>query len=95
MNKLSKERYLELKYFCRQYSKKKTIQNNNTAAGRRAKCDVNLIEEIVKRKAKGFEQQMLRNITMGTPWEALNAPCGRRKFYETRKKIFIGIAEFR
>lgn len=95
MNKLSKEKYLELKYFCRQYNRKKAMQNNNTAEGRKAKIDVLLMKKIAADVAPGLDKYLIENIATGKAWRQINAPCGERQFYEARKKFFEKLSEVR
>lgn len=110
---ISRERYRELKYFCRQYADKKAKaaearlpggqaldgMPHGSAVGdptaRRAEKamryarDVELIERCAADAAPGYAKELLRNVTEGTPWEYLPAACcGRRQFYELRRRFF-------
>lgn len=51
-------------------------------------ADLELIERTCRDAAPGYWQHLLANVTEGVSWEYLNPPCGRRQFYEQRRKFF-------
>lgn len=51
--------------------------------------DVELIEQTVIQADSGIYSALLDNVAYGTPYEYLKVPCGRRQFYESRKKFFF------
>ena len=64
-----------------------TRKNAERAALLTEECK--LIEETVKEAGGGFYQSLLVNVTNEhMPWEVLLPPCGRRQFYEARRKFF-------
>ena len=85
---MQKEQYLELKYFCLQYSKKKAEANTSTAKGRRALIDITLIEQIAEYVYPEVADYIVESVTTGKSWEQLNVPCGRRQFYNARNRFF-------
>ena len=109
---ISKERYQELKAFCRQYREKKAKIADAQAlpssaptglphgtgvsdrTGRQASrlaalsADVELIESTCRDAAPCYWKYLLENVTTGTCFEYLSPPCGRRQFYEQRRKFF-------
>ena len=51
--------------------------------------DCKLIESVAQEAAEGFASLLLVNVTHEhMPWEILCPPCGRRQFYEARRKFF-------
>lgn len=89
---LEKNKYLEIKYFCRQYDKKKNM-NLNTAEGRRAKVDVMLMETTAKEVSDELSEYILKSVSKGLAWEQLNCPCGRRQFYNLRREFYKKLSE--
>ena len=52
-------------------------------------ADCELIEQTAAEAGGGFFQSLLVNVTNEhMPWEVLCPPCGRRQFYEARRKFF-------
>jgi len=75
--------YLELKYFCLRYK-----EYENKYSNRRE-----LIEQTALETDSSIYQSLLINITTGATYEQIIACgikilCGRRQFYEKRKKFF-------
>lgn len=51
--------------------------------------DIELIEEVAKEVDPTIYQSLIANVTNEhTPFEFLSVPCGRRQFYEARRKFF-------
>ena len=50
--------------------------------------DIELIENTIKEVGEDIYSYLLANIAHNTPYETLNVPCGRRQFFETRRKFF-------
>ena len=90
---LEKNKYLEVKYFCRQYEAKKKRMDIKTAEGRRAKVDVLLMETTAKEVSDELGEYLLMSVSKGIAWEQLDCPCGRRQFYELRKEFYKKISE--
>ncbi len=90
---LEKNKYLEIKYFCRQYDTKKKIMNLNTAEGKKAKGDVELMETTAKEISNELSEYVLKSVSKGLAWEHLNCPCGRRQFYNLRREFYEKISE--
>lgn len=38
---------------------------------------------------------LLKSVTQGIPYEYINAPCGRRRFYEMRRRFFFFLSKKR
>jgi len=94
---ISRERYLELKYFCLQYSnKKKEILDfewqgkNILDTGKRDKLEkeIELIEDCAKIVGVEIMEYILKSVTKDISYEVLFVPCGRRQFYEIKRKFF-------
>lgn len=67
-----------------------TVERQADAAVR-DKADVELIERCLKQVCDGdfgIYDALLLNVTKGTLYEYLPVPCGRRQFYEKRRKFF-------
>jgi hypothetical protein len=123
---LSKEEYEELKWFCRQYPRKKQMlsyllnpahqigieeykdehgrlcgtampRGNKTsdptlaAVSKREALlkDCQIIEQAAIATDSTLYQQLMRNVTMCETYERINPACGRRQFFETRRKFFF------
>ena len=51
--------------------------------------DIELIEEVAKEVDPTIYQSLIANVTNEhMPFEFLSVPCGRRQFYEARRKFF-------
>ena len=116
---ISKEKYRELKYFCRQYCEKKQkvidlmslkATNLNGLPGgsgvsdptaekalkaAKEQADIDLIEQTVREAEPGIYKWLLVSVTEGIPYEQMPVPCGRRQFYEARRKFFYLLSEKR
>lgn len=79
---IDKNRYYELAAFCRQYEAKKRSSED---AQRR---DAQLIEDAARETDAPNQNAILQNVTAGIPYEQLQTYCGRRQFYEMRRKFF-------
>lgn len=87
---ISTKKYRELMYFCMQYEDmKKSLQDE--------KCiqEIRMIEEAAMEADKELYPYILRAVTMGIPYEYLEVPAGRRKFYEARRKFFYILSKTR
>lgn len=51
--------------------------------------DVEMIEQTVIQADSSLYSALLDNAAYGTPFEYLKVPCGRRQFYDSRKKFFF------
>lgn len=92
-SEMSKERYKELEYFCLQYNDKKKIKDMNTPSGRKAKMDIYIIESVAATVYPEIKNYIIESVSTGKTWEQLNPPCGRRQFYNARKKFFNVLSE--
>ena len=81
---ISRERYLELVHFSRQYQE---IRQRG-AADRRA-WRVPVIEEAARAAREDIFPYLLENVTTGRTFEQMNPPCGRCQFFEARKRYFV------
>lgn len=55
--------------------------------------DCEMIEQTAIEAGAGIYSWLLKNITeKGMTWERLNPPCGRRQFYEKRRRFFYLLA---
>ena len=79
---INKNRYYELAAFCRQYPEKK--RSGQPAQMR----DVQMIEDTARETDEIAQHAILQNVTAGIPYEQLQPYCGRRQFYEMRRKFF-------
>lgn len=50
------------------------------------------IEQAAIEAAPEYYQQLLDNVTKGTPWERMGVPAGRRQFYISRRRFFYMLA---
>lgn len=57
--------------------------------------DIALIEKTAQKASETLYPWILKNVTEGIPYEWLNAPCGRRQFYECRRYFFYLLAQKR
>lgn len=115
-NYITKQKYLELKYFCLQYhEKKKEISYGLRSASSDGGCsggighpteaqamrnaalkrDVEMIERAAVEADPEIYQWILKNVTEGIPYEYLNVPMSRTKFYDTRRYFFFLLAQKR
>lgn len=93
---LSKERYLEIKYYCRQYKEKKKMSYQDTAQGRRARADVKLMEYIAGEVDPVLSEYILKQVSTGIPYEQLiGCPCGRRQFYDARNEFLNRLSKIK
>ena len=67
------------------------------AAEMRAKllADCKIIEESAKEADPSLYKQIIANVTEQIPFEFMGVPCGRRQFYEIRRKFFFILAHKR
>lgn len=94
MKNLTKERYLELKYFCQQYPEKKKRLNEHIRAGERARTDTLLIEIVAEGVDRKLAEYIIKQVSTGIPYEKLEGcPCGRRQFYDKRNEFYRRLSE--
>ncbi|SCI67298.1 Uncharacterised protein [uncultured Clostridium sp.] len=96
---ISREAYRELLHFCRQLEEKKRRLSHLRGWGgpdwerARLERDVALIARLAREAAgEALEQALVLNVCYGVRFEALGAPCGRRQFYEMRRRFFTLLA---
>ncbi len=58
-----------------------------------AKCA--LVEQTTIETSPELYQYILENVTQGTRYEYMSLPCGRRQFYELRRKFFFLLSQKR
>lgn len=64
------------------------------AADSWARRRVRIIERAAEAAGgRGLSKALLRNVTRGLSWERLGPPCGRRQFYEARRRFFLELDE--
>lgn len=83
---IGKYRYRELKYFCLQYPEwvSEAARGNNINAANRI-----MIEQAAQEADEFLMPYILKNAADNIPYERLgNVPCGRRQFYQARRKFF-------
>jgi len=109
---ISKNRYRQLLYYCKQYNEWKKIiaysygvrasasdglpRGNKISnpvemqafKNEKYKESIKLIEQTCKEANIGIWKQLLDNVTDGIAYENMNVPCGRRQFYNSRRKFF-------
>lgn len=59
----------------------------------RDKCA--LVEQAAIEADAELYQYLLKNVTQGIPYEYMPVPCGRRQFYELRRKFFFLLSKKR
>lgn len=84
---ISSAKYNELRYFCMQYEEKK---GDPSKLGERE-----LIEQTAIAVNDGIYRYIIKNVTQGIKYEYMDVPCGRRQFYEARKRFFRMLAQKR
>lgn len=52
-----------------------------------------LIEQCAIEADREIYMWLIKNATLGIPYECLDVPCGRRKFYESRRRFFNILSE--
>ena len=57
--------------------------------------DIDLIEATAREAAPELYEAIMQNVTQGVRYEYLAVPCGRRQFYEARRKFFYLLASKR
>lgn len=93
--------YRELKYFCMQYDEKRKQIAGLYAIGKgtdptaymaidilRLRKEIDMIEKTAYEIAGRMAPQMIASVTRNIPYERLSVPCGRRQFYELRRKFY-------
>ena len=59
------------------------------------KRDTELIEQTAMEADAEIYSWILKNVTSGVPYEYMDVPMGRRKFYEARRYFFFLLAQKR
>ena len=59
------------------------------------KRDTELIDQTAKEADAEIYPWILKNVTSGVPYEYMDVPMGRRKFYEARRYFFFLLAQKR
>ena len=57
--------------------------------------EIKVIERTALEAAPGMHEQLMKNVTEGIPYEYMAVPCGRRQFYDCRRKFFYLLSEKR
>lgn len=90
---ISEYAYREMLYFCLQYGEKKKrlekLYIKNYEKAEIIKDDILLIERAAKEADDILDKVIIENVCYGVAPEYLSIPCGRRQFYEKRKKFFV------
>lgn len=116
---ISKARYNELKYFCKQYQEKKDelknsyglstmVSNGLTSINHISKPteeraiknvmlrnDIEMIEETAKEADQHISPWLIKNIVDGIPYEWMDVPLSRTKFYDARRYFFYLLSQKR
>lgn len=74
------------------------IGNPTEAAAEKAAAlsrDIDQIETAVRTAAPEIYQSLLKNVTQGIQYDYMEVPCGRRQFYERRRKFYYILAKKR
>lgn len=79
---MTRERYRELVYACRQYEQYLKWPDGRGEARRAA------IDEAARKAGDGLRRWILRSVVDAVPWEEMPVPCGRRQFYAARRRFF-------
>lgn len=88
---ISKYKYRELKNFCLQYREK---QRQKGSRAKQAEEDICLIEQTAAETSASLCSYIIANVADGIPYENMNnPPCGRRQFYELRRKFFYLLSQ--
>lgn len=59
------------------------------------KRDTELIDQTAMEADAEIYPWILKNVTSGVPYEYMDVPMGRRKFYEARRYFFFLLAQKR
>lgn len=90
---ISPDAYRELKYFCYQYREKKRRAERAGAEDLRCREDCAQIERCARAAAGAWGyRQLMRNVTDGVPYKALDIPCGKNQFTRLRRRFFFLLA---
>ena len=82
--KISSNRYREKK--AKLCAMIQTVEDNATRRAELEK-DVTLIEQAAAEAGKDLAGYIIRNVTDGTAFEYLGAPCGRSTFFRIRQRF--------
>ena len=58
-------------------------------------CKAKMIEDTAYETDQELWKYILNSVTMGIPYEYMKAPCGRRQFYDARRKFFYLLSKKR
>ena len=99
---VSNDKYNELKYFCKQYREKKDeLKNSRHTTEQKAKrsellrSDIKMIEETAKEAEESISPWLIKSVTEGVPYEWMDIPLSRTKFYDARRYFFYLLAQKR
>lgn len=53
------------------------------------------VEQAAQEANQYIATAIIKNVTEGTPYEYMNVPCGRRQFYDDRRKFFYYLSKKR
>lgn len=56
---------------------------------------INMVDDAAAEADKFLQKYIIKAVTEGTSFEYLYAPCGRRQFYEARRKFFYILSKKR
>lgn len=82
---LNKYRYHELKYLCLQY---KDITRQAKEGKEAAVQKYKAITLAAVEAREDISKYIIEAVTEGKKWEQLEVPCGRRQFYNARRRFY-------
>lgn len=88
--------YLYLQHFCRQYQEWEKEQPATPERARRIAWKVQAIETALAECAGELADYVRLGVCYGWTYpqlRVLGIPCGKRKYYETRKRFYERLAE--
>ncbi len=65
----------------------------NELRSRALKAQLRIIEEAAEEAGRQLAPFLLKNVTEKIRYEYMEVPCGRRQFYEMRRKFFLILYE--
>ena len=57
--------------------------------------NIDEIEQAAMDADASLHKQIILNVTRRIPYECMSVPCGRRQFYEARRRFFLRLAQIR
>lgn len=112
---ITKNRYLELLHFCRQYNElkkkltdcygvgspilsdlprggaKTSVVERQAERASKYRDKIDKIERAARQASDGSREiyiAIIRNVASGVTYEHMSVPCGRKQFYEIRRRFF-------